>query len=287
MPLPSSASGADASRHSGAVRAAFDAARAELRADVGRGAGGRGALERYADRVDAMLRQLYPDAQPPPAPVAILALGGYGRRHLCLHSDIDLLILFGGAIGRPTRSGSFAASCTRCGISAWSSAIRCASSTSSPSSRPTTPSSCWRCSTRGRSPGSRDCSIASAPRSTPRRTHAFILDSLLQLIDERHAQFNDTLYQLEPDVKEAPGALRDLTATRHDRDADRSAAAAARPGRPGARSTTAEDFLLRVRSTLHLESGRNQNVLEPRAAGARGGACSDTPAPSRGSASSG
>ena len=34
------------------------------------------------------------------------------------------------------------------------------------------------------------------------------------LIDERHAQFNGTLYQLEPDVKEAPGALRDLTATR-------------------------------------------------------------------------
>ena len=45
-------------------------------------------------------------------------------------------------------------------------------------------------------------------------THAYILKSLLELIDQRHAGFNDTLYQLEPDVKEAPGALRDLTATR-------------------------------------------------------------------------
>ena len=45
-------------------------------------------------------------------------------------------------------------------------------------------------------------------------THAHILKSLLGLIDARHAAFNATLYQLEPDVKEAPGALRDLTAAR-------------------------------------------------------------------------
>src|SRR5688572_9916562 len=77
---------------------ALGVARAELMADVRRGAGGRGALERYSDRVDAMLRQLFTDAAPPEN-VAILALGGYGRRHLCLHSDIDLLVLFGGSIG--------------------------------------------------------------------------------------------------------------------------------------------------------------------------------------------
>ena len=99
MSLPSSASGADTPGEAGSVRTAFDAARAELRADVVRGTGGRGTLERYSDRVDAILRQLYGEAMPPAGPVAILALGGYGRRHLCLHSDIDLLILFGDAIG--------------------------------------------------------------------------------------------------------------------------------------------------------------------------------------------
>src|SRR5688572_13678615 len=84
---------------SGSARpGAFEAARAELTADVLRGAGGRGALERYSDRVDAMLRQLFIEAGPPDG-AAILALGGYGRRHLCLHSDIDLLVLFGAPIG--------------------------------------------------------------------------------------------------------------------------------------------------------------------------------------------
>ena len=32
-----------------------------------------------------------------------------------------------------------------------------------------------------------------------------LLDALLQLVDERHAPFNDTVYQLEPDIKSAPG----------------------------------------------------------------------------------
>src|SRR3990172_5117805 len=82
-----------------ALRAALDAARQELRAEIAAGAGGGVALERHADRVDALLHQLYVDAGVPDRPVAIVALGGYGRRHLCLHSDIDLLLLFGGRIG--------------------------------------------------------------------------------------------------------------------------------------------------------------------------------------------
>ena len=91
-------------------------------------------------------------------------------------------------------------------------------------------------------------------------THAFILRSLLDLIDERHAAFNDTLYQLEPDVKEAPGALRDLSATRTIALLTDPLLLRKGPTEP-ARFDDAEDFLLRVRSILHLEAGRNQNVL--------------------------
>jgi [protein-PII] uridylyltransferase len=79
--------------------ATFNAARLELKADVLRGAGGRAALERYSDRVDALLRQLFAEAGDAEQPVVIVALGGYGRRHLCVHSDIDVMVLFGGSIG--------------------------------------------------------------------------------------------------------------------------------------------------------------------------------------------
>jgi [protein-PII] uridylyltransferase len=83
---------------SGSALAALEAARTELQSDVLRGAGGRSALERYSDRVDAMLRQLFAEAGGASHEVVVLALGGYGRRHLCLHSDIDLLVLFGSRI---------------------------------------------------------------------------------------------------------------------------------------------------------------------------------------------
>jgi [protein-PII] uridylyltransferase len=90
--------------------------------------------------------------------------------------------------------------------------------------------------------------------------HARILDALKRLIDERHARFNDTFYQVEPDIKDAPGALRDLWAAH-------AIAGLTDPGlvdrgpADRARLDEAEEFLLRLRSILHLAHKRNNNVL--------------------------
>ena len=78
---------------------ALEAARRELTADTLAGQGGRAAVERYADQFDAILQRAVADAPRAECPVAVIALGGYGRRHLCLHSDVDLLVLFDGPIG--------------------------------------------------------------------------------------------------------------------------------------------------------------------------------------------
>ncbi len=61
-------------------------------------------------------------------------------------------------------------------------------------------------------------------------------------------------------MKEAPGALRDLSATRTIALLTDPLLLRKGPTEP-ARFDDAEDFLLRVRSILHLEAGRNQNVL--------------------------
>src|SRR5215831_10717329 len=77
----------------------LEEARRELRDEILRGHGGRAALARFSDRLDAILRQIVDAAPKTAQPVAVVAIGGYGRRQLSLHSDIDLLVLFGGRLG--------------------------------------------------------------------------------------------------------------------------------------------------------------------------------------------
>jgi [protein-PII] uridylyltransferase len=241
------------------IRAALDVARDELRADTTRGAGGRASLERHADRVDGVLRQLFADAGVPDRPVAIIALGGYGRRHLSLHSDIDLLVLFGGRIGRSGERflRKFLNPLWDLGVVVGHQVREIDEFADLEIDNPE-----FLLALLDARP------VAGATELLDRLgamfhsagTHAYIQRSLLQLIEERHAKFNDTLYQLEPDVKEAPGSLRDLMAAR-------TLAVLTDPlllrrvSADPERLDEAEDFMLRVRSILHLECGRNQNVL--------------------------
>src|SRR5262249_49319296 len=92
------------------------------------------------------------------------------------------------------------------------------------------------------------------------RARAVTLDALSGLIDARYATFNATLYQLEPDVKESPGGLRDVAAAR-------TIAALTDPavllrGREDERRVAqAEERVLRARALMHLARRRNDNVL--------------------------
>src|SRR5713101_3598371 len=79
-------------------------ARAALCAMAARGQGGRAALQRFSDCIDDLLRRLFAEAPGSGGASLIVALGGYGRRQLCLQSDVDVLLLFDGPIGAAEES---------------------------------------------------------------------------------------------------------------------------------------------------------------------------------------
>ena len=84
------------------LSASLDLARQQLVDATERGEGGRAALASHAECIDGIVRELVDIARVHTrTPLAVFAVGGYGRKSQFLHSDIDLLVVFGGPIGRP------------------------------------------------------------------------------------------------------------------------------------------------------------------------------------------
>ena len=239
--------------------ARLDAARRELADASGRGEGGRAAMRQYSHRMDALIQQLYAEAGVLTYPVAVFALGGYGRRELCLHSDIDLLVLFGGTIGPEGERflHAFLNPLWDLGFTLGHHVREAAEGAGLEGDNPE-----FLLALTDARPVVGDATLLDQfiGLSNFARTNSRTLEALKALIAERHGRFNDTLYQLEPDVKEAPGGLRDLFGAQTIAKLTDPALLA--QGGAGARTLEdAEEFLLRVRSVLHLETGRNHNVL--------------------------
>jgi [protein-PII] uridylyltransferase len=238
---------------------AVDSARAELSAAAARGEGGRAAVRRLSDTVDTFLAALFADAARGASPGLVVALGGYGRRQLCLHSDVDVLLLFDGEIGAAEEQ------CVRAILHPlWDARFSVGHQIRQVSDfaelEIDNPEFLIALLDARAVAGDTTLLDRIAEEVHAPAARARILAALNRLIAERHGRFNDTLYQLEPDVKDAPGALRDIWAAR-------AIAAITDPGlidrgaADRARLDEAEEFLLRVRSILHVEHRRNNNAL--------------------------
>jgi [protein-PII] uridylyltransferase len=237
-------------------------ARREYAAEARLGRGGREAQAAYAAQMDVIVQQLADAAREHATqPVAVCALGGYGRRTLCLHSDVDLLLLFEAGLSREDERFVNAVLQPLWDLQlVVGHHVRELADFESVDPENTEfllalldARAVWgdvRLFER----------VRGHSRQLPAPMRDGLVDSLLGLVRQRHDQYNGTIYQLEPDIKNAPGGLRDIAAARYLQALEPAVFEVENP-KPADTLQEAEEFLLRLRSVLHVEAGRDANVL--------------------------
>ena len=242
------------------LRPILHSARDELTAKTVIARAGLNSLARYSEHVDGIVRRIYLTARDcTDIPVVLVALGGYGRKQLCLHSDIDLLLLFAEPVGSAEEQflKSMLHPLWDLGFDVGHHLREIADLEQPDANNPEFLVSLLEARYLDGDAVLFEqltdiCTGTEAPWRDP------ILKALLDLVEQRHTQFNKTLYQLEPDVKNAPGALRDVLAVRM---ISQLVDPLRHPHLDMGKVSEAEDFLLRIRSILHLDRRRNLNVL--------------------------
>ncbi|KAB2840786.1 MAG: [protein-PII] uridylyltransferase, partial [Burkholderiales bacterium] len=165
-------------------------------------------LRRQRRLVDEVLRGLWAQGGLPDT-LALIAVGGYGRGELFPHSDVDILVLLPGAPEPATRSAieTFLGSLWDVGLEVGHS-VRTVAECIEELRNDTT----IRTTLLENRPlaGSRKLTRAfRAAFSEAMDARAFLEAKLLEQ-QQRHVRYHDTAYNLEPNLKESPGGLRDL-----------------------------------------------------------------------------
>lgn len=231
-------------------------------------ADGRVVATSLSDRLDEVVSAVYQEAVGGNLPgLSLIAVGGYGRREQSAFSDVDLLLL------SRNESPEVTATAEKVLYGLWDRGIQI--------------SHAFRTLVDCVDDAMKDVQIRTSlfdaryvagdhtvfeefrreahPRILYKEKRKF-LGELLRETEKRHKKYGESLYLLEPNVKEGRGALRDVHAASwlsrshlmHDLFADY---ASIFPDRSGRELLAAIAFLLRVRSALHCVSGRKNDVL--------------------------
>jgi [protein-PII] uridylyltransferase len=256
------------------LRGLLDDATARIRQEFERTGDGRVAVAQRVRLIEEVLQRLWHDHissdASEPANLALVATGGFGRGWLFPYSDIDLLFLFADreaeqAFKDPVRHFS---------QELWDLKLKL-----SPASR--TLAECDRYDSNNTefTISLLDCRYLAGDRDVFRRLHdkvvpklvvresKSLLQGLAEVTRERYAKHGMTLYHLEPNLKEAPGGLRDYNVacwlaliSAMDKLRDWPDASSLRaPVRK--QLEAALDFLMSARCFLHFRHGRDDNTL--------------------------
>src|SRR5712692_5352862 len=190
------------------LKAGVQAERTELRAKFQKTADGAWVLREHRRLVDRVLKNMWSRLRLP-ASVALLAVGGYGRGELYPHSDIDVLVLLPEA-----PSAGLAAMIEELVGRLWDTGLELSHSVR-------TVAECVEEAAKdvtvmtslleGRLLTGNRALFARFDRARRDCLDGQVFFKAKRLEQEqRHTKFQDSPYSLEPNLKEAPGGLRDL-----------------------------------------------------------------------------
>ena len=235
---------------------------------------GRAAVAQRTTLVEEILARLWheffsrDEGRPPN--ISLVATGGFGRGWLFPYSDIDLLFLFSDRDAEQ----AFKDPVRRFSQELWDLRLKL-----SPASRTLAECDRYDANNTEFTISLLDSRYLAGDRDLFRRLHdkvilkvvmresKALLQGLAEVTRERHAKYGMTLYHLEPNIKEAPGGLRDCNVANWlalisamDKLHDWPGASSLRP--PVRKQLeSALDFLMSARCFLHFRHGRDDNTL--------------------------
>ncbi|HXM96117.1 MAG TPA: hypothetical protein VOA64_17995 [Candidatus Dormibacteraeota bacterium] len=200
-----------------------------------------------------------------PEGLAVLAIGGFGRRILFPYSDLDILLLFEN--GRAEQKlEAVLAELTR---TLWDRGFRVSSAarTLDESKQVERENVEFHLSMMDRRFLAGDQTVYQKleqkvlPR-TEKVYRSFLHEELTKLTKRRLAKYGNTIFHLEPNVKDSPGGLRDFHASAWMRQvAGRASEIRGADIVERDLALNAVDFISQVRCFLHYQNGRNDNTL--------------------------
>ena len=247
-----------------AVRAAFLADTQHLEA-------GKRAIEARSAAVDEAVVSAWAemrDIQPVLRKISIVGIGGYGRCELFPHSDVDLLFLLGRGVTEAWAGDAI----RRLHQLLWDSGLRVSPTTRTlkeceqfePENVEFTLSLLDARFVAGDAELAGRLRTKTVPRLIKEQGKR-ILSRLLAVTETRHGRFGNTLFHLEPNIKECPGGLRDAHACAWLRllgGTSGTWSSAAEADGWGRDFLEARHFLLLLRTFLHFRSGRGIDTLD-------------------------
>jgi [protein-PII] uridylyltransferase len=246
-----------------------EAERQRIRQQFESGTSARETLRALCELADRNVHQIFGEVlrvhNRVPLGLCLLALGGYGRRMLFPYSDLDILFLLGNERveeeSRPLIS--------EFSRTLWDIGFRVSSAgrTLEECKRIEEDNAEFHLALLDRRFLAGDAALferldTKILPASEKQARPFLLAQIHRLTKERLTRYGNTIFHLEPNVKESPGGMRDYQATTWLRQiVDEKKGIRNITATEEEHSAGAVDFLSAIRCFLHHANGRNDNTL--------------------------